>query len=308
MRERDFGLLVLAFAAAIALLAVASATPLQASGDEEKVEKIKKIRVEKAIEDCATDDCEGARRVVIRKMGAEGKTIEQDHFEWTEESCEGDDCEGRRRIIVKKMAPGDAAHGVSVMSGDANVHMGMVRHHELLGHHGKGGLLGIQLTDLTPELRRHFGVGEAAGVMIAKVLDNSPAESAGLQVGDIVTAIDGEGVSSSWHLASAVGALEGGTDVELEIWSQGSSTVVPVTLGSRAGEDLAGHGMRYVVVTCDEDENCEAEIDDAIAEIDCGDEERCEVEIRCESEECSCTVNDAPVDCEELGLAGGIGG
>jgi hypothetical protein len=297
MRERDFGLLALAWAAAIGLLALASTAPLQASGDEEKVEKIKKIRVEKAIGDCATDDCEGSRRVVIRKVGAEGKTIDQDHFEWTEESCEGDDCEGRRRIIVKRIAPGDA-----------KVYMGMVRHHELLGHHGRGGLLGIQLTDLTPELRRHFGVGEAAGVMIGKVLDDSPAESAGLQVGDIVTAVDGQAVSSSRQLASAVGALEGGTEVELEVWSRGNSTVVPVTLGSRACENLAGHGMRYVVVTCDEDENCEAQIGDAIAEIDCLDEERCEVEIRCESEECSCTVNGAPVDCDELGLDGGLGG
>lgn len=308
MKERDFGSLVLACAAASGLVALASAAPLQASSGDEKIEKIEKILIEKAIEDCATDDCEGSRRVVVRKVGAEGKTIEQDHFEWTEESCEGDDCEDRRRIIVKKMTPGDAAHGVSVISGDSNVHMGMVRHHQLLGHHARGGLLGIQLTDLTPELRRHFGVDEAVGVMIAKVLDDSSALGAGLQVGDIVTAIDGEAVSSSWQLASAVGALEGGTDVELEVWSRGNSTVVPVTLDSRAGANLAGHGMRYVVVTCDEDENCDAEIDDAIAEIDCGDEERCEVEIRCESEECSCAVNDAPVDCEELGLGGGIGG
>ena len=51
-------------------------------------------------------------------------------------------------------------------------------------HSGK--VLGVGLTDLTPELREHFGVGGDAGVMISRVVEDSPAAKAGLRVGDII--------------------------------------------------------------------------------------------------------------------------
>jgi hypothetical protein len=43
----------------------------------------------------------------------------------------------------------------------------------------RGGYLGVQLTDLTPELRRHFGVPEESGVMISGVSEEGPAATAG---------------------------------------------------------------------------------------------------------------------------------
>ena len=41
------------------------------------------------------------------------------------------------------------------------------------------GYLGVGLTELTPELRTHFGVPEESGVMVSKVEPGSPAEKAG---------------------------------------------------------------------------------------------------------------------------------
>jgi S1-C subfamily serine protease len=62
------------------------------------------------------------------------------------------------------------------------------------------GYLGVGLTDLTPELRAHFGVPQEAGVMVSKVDAGSPAEKAGLKVGDVVTAIDGKPVATSFDV------------------------------------------------------------------------------------------------------------
>ena len=42
------------------------------------------------------------------------------------------------------------------------------------------GYLGVQLLDLTPELRVHFGVSEDSGVMISQIVEDSPAAAAGL--------------------------------------------------------------------------------------------------------------------------------
>ncbi|HEY0510785.1 MAG TPA: PDZ domain-containing protein, partial [Thermoanaerobaculia bacterium] len=64
------------------------------------------------------------------------------------------------------------------------------------------GYLGIGLTELTPELRTHFGVPEEAGVMVSKVEPGSPAEKAGIKVGDILTRVDGNAIKSSWDITA----------------------------------------------------------------------------------------------------------
>ena len=63
------------------------------------------------------------------------------------------------------------------------------------------GYLGVSLLDLTPELREHFGRKET-GVMVLRVTADGPAAKAGLQVGDVITAIDGIAVDSSGDVGS----------------------------------------------------------------------------------------------------------
>jgi membrane-associated protease RseP (regulator of RpoE activity) len=87
----------------------------------------------------------------------------------------------------------------------------------------KRGYLGAQLTELTPELRDHFGAPKNAGVMVARVEAGSPAAKAGLQVGDIVTSLDGKAVESSWDLRARVRKLADGAVVPIEV-RRGSGT------------------------------------------------------------------------------------
>ena len=83
------------------------------------------------------------------------------------------------------------------------------------------GFLGVGLTELTPELRTHFGVPEESGVMVSKVEAGSPAEKAGLKVGDIISRIDGKPVDSSWEVSSKVREYEEGQQAPLEVWRNG---------------------------------------------------------------------------------------
>ncbi len=80
------------------------------------------------------------------------------------------------------------------------------------------GYLGVGLTELTPELRTHFGAPEDAGVMVSSVESGSPADKAGLQVGDILARIDGKDVKSSWDVRARVRDFEEGQQVPLEVW------------------------------------------------------------------------------------------
>jgi membrane-associated protease RseP (regulator of RpoE activity) len=85
------------------------------------------------------------------------------------------------------------------------------------------GYLGVGLTELTPELRTHFGVPEEAGIMVAKVEPGSPAEKAGIRVGDILTRIDGNPIKSSWDVTAKVRKLDDGQQIPVEIWRNGKA-------------------------------------------------------------------------------------
>lgn len=71
--------------------------------------------------------------------------------------------------------------------------------------------LGVQLVETTPELRRHLGGHEDAGVLVSKVLSGTPAERAGIKVGDLIVAVDEEEVASPEELREALDEKEGTT-------------------------------------------------------------------------------------------------
>ena len=95
------------------------------------------------------------------------------------------------------------------------------------------GFLGVETSNLTPELRQHFGVADDAGVMISRVIDESAASAAGLLVGDIVTHIAGEEVSSGSQLGRAVRGLEGGVAVDIDYWRDGARFQTTATIEER---------------------------------------------------------------------------
>ncbi len=66
------------------------------------------------------------------------------------------------------------------------------------------GFLGVEASSLTPELRSHFGAPEDAGVILSRVLADSAAQAAGLAVGDVVTRVDGEEITSANGLGRVV--------------------------------------------------------------------------------------------------------
>lgn len=95
------------------------------------------------------------------------------------------------------------------------------------------GYLGVGLVDLTPELRRHFGAREEAGVMVSRVEEGSPAASAGIKVGDIIAAVDGEAMEGPWDVRLAVRSRKKGETVKLDLWRDGRSLALTATVDER---------------------------------------------------------------------------
>jgi putative serine protease PepD len=75
--------------------------------------------------------------------------------------------------------------------------------------------------------------GGAPGAAIAEVRSGSPADEAGLQTGDVVTAVDGEPVDAPDDLTAAVAEKQPGDELELTIVRDGSEQTITVTLGQR---------------------------------------------------------------------------
>jgi len=104
---------------------------------------------------------------------------------------------------------------------------------EQIMKHGKvtRGFMGILPQELTPELAKQFNVPNDHGVAIAQVEPNSPAEKAGLKVGDVITGINGNAISDVNEFRLQVAGFAPGTTIHLKIARNGQAMDMPVTLG-----------------------------------------------------------------------------
>ena len=87
--------------------------------------------------------------------------------------------------------------------------------------------IGVSTQSLTKQLADYFGVKDG-GLLITSVNDNSPAAKAGLKAGDVITAVDGEKVTSAGDVSRAISKKEDGP-VSLTIIRDRNARTVTVT-------------------------------------------------------------------------------
>ncbi len=101
------------------------------------------------------------------------------------------------------------------------------------------GHIGIGIADVTPENAKFFDESNATGGVVTQVEPDSPGAKAGLQIGDVITEIDGQKVSDAGELQVLVGQKQPGSKIMLKVLRDGKSMTIPVTLeelGSRNAE------------------------------------------------------------------------
>jgi len=98
---------------------------------------------------------------------------------------------------------------------------------------GDGGYLGIQTEEVTRENFGKLGLREVRGVAIAKVIEGSPAQTAGLQDGDVIVKINGEEISSGRKLTRLVSEISPDHTAKVTVLRGGSERDINVTLGKR---------------------------------------------------------------------------
>ena len=105
------------------------------------------------------------------------------------------------------------------------------------------GFIGVRPLEMTPELRVHYGAPREAGVLIGQVDADGPAGKAGLQVGDIVTAADGERIESASDLSRAIRGKKEGETVKLDLVRDKVQKTVSVPVAERKPEEIAWNMM-----------------------------------------------------------------
>ena len=85
------------------------------------------------------------------------------------------------------------------------------------------GEFGVVLQDLTPALARAFGIDATGGAVVSDIRTGSPAQRAGLQPGDLITAIDGKEVMTSGQLRNVIGSKGPATRISVSYVRAGKS-------------------------------------------------------------------------------------
>ena len=95
------------------------------------------------------------------------------------------------------------------------------------------GWIGVEPSDLTPELAETFGVKSSQGVIITGVLQNGPAAMAGIRPGDVITRVAGKTVNNVTELLSSVAALKPGKTALFTLQRQDQALEITITPGVR---------------------------------------------------------------------------
>ncbi|HEY9828088.1 MAG TPA: HhoA/HhoB/HtrA family serine endopeptidase [Stenomitos sp.] len=104
--------------------------------------------------------------------------------------------------------------------------------------------LGVQMIDLTPELRERlnqeaqFNLTADKGVLVVRVLPNSPAAQGGIEAGDLVQTIDGRAISTTDDVQQSIESARPGRRIALEVQRQGQLKRLQITLGNLAPRAL----------------------------------------------------------------------
>ena len=96
----------------------------------------------------------------------------------------------------------------------------------------KRGLLGVSIRDFSAETAEALGIetDNYHGALVEEVFPDSPAEQAGIEVGDVITAVDGKTISGAGDLRTTIGLKRSGEAVKVTVQREGKRLRFNVTL------------------------------------------------------------------------------
>lgn len=98
------------------------------------------------------------------------------------------------------------------------------------------GWLGVVIQEVTLELAQSFGMRTAHGALVVQIVDDGPAASSSLRVGDVITHFEEQYVGRSSDLPPLVGRVPANTDARLRVVREGDTLELSVNIGELPGQ------------------------------------------------------------------------
>ena len=93
------------------------------------------------------------------------------------------------------------------------------------------GWIGVQIQPVTRDIADSMGLKQAEGALVADPQKEGPAAKAGIESGDVITAVNGQPIKDARELARVIGGFAPGSAAKLDVLHKGKSKVVSLTLG-----------------------------------------------------------------------------
>lgn len=107
------------------------------------------------------------------------------------------------------------------------------------------GWLGVAIQNVDHDLATSFDLDKPTGALVSGVVEDSPAEKAGIQPGDIILSFDGHNIEESADLPPIVGTVSVDTSVAVELMRNGKKKTLDVTVGELdEGEHVSKNGKK----------------------------------------------------------------
>lgn len=101
------------------------------------------------------------------------------------------------------------------------------------------GRIGVQIGEVTKEVAESLGLPRAQGALVGRVEPGSPAEKAGVEAGDIITAFNGQVIEKSGDLPRLVGNTTPGSKSMLTVLRKGQKRDLPVVVAEMESDQTA---------------------------------------------------------------------
>ncbi|MFZ6874565.1 DegQ family serine endoprotease [Undibacterium sp. Di27W] len=98
------------------------------------------------------------------------------------------------------------------------------------------GYLGVERIDVPKEVAEGLGLTKAQGALIQRVMPGSPAEKAGIEVGDVIQKVNGTVIEKAVDLNRIVGDIKPGGKATVTVWRKGGAKDIVITVAEADAE------------------------------------------------------------------------
>ena len=109
------------------------------------------------------------------------------------------------------------------------------------GLHHERGFMGVEVDDINEQMGKYFDVEDGEGALITSVTEDSAAENAGLEAGDVIVRIGDDEIESASDVHAALAGTEPDQKLEIKVIRKGKNKKMDITLGQVPESQMFEH-------------------------------------------------------------------